>query len=178
MSFTKIFLSAAFLTCLAAAARAQATCALTVDKAPEIRGLRLGMPLSEVKSIAPDIQVYDRGFGYSSGALNQASTIDAVRFKGVNSISLNFVDERLTGLSVSYDNSVYWENTGQFVAKVSEAFKLPAAWEGDDVRIMSCNGFKITVQPNSIAIADTKSPEVVLRRQAEEAERKRQNFRP
>src|SRR5436305_9700180 len=90
MSFTKLFLSAACLMCLATAARAQAACTLTPDKAPAIRGLRLGMTLSEIKSFAPDIRVNDQGFGASIAGLDQVGKIDPVRFKGISSVFLHF----------------------------------------------------------------------------------------
>jgi hypothetical protein len=175
MSFTKILLSAAFLICFATAGRAQVACTLTVDKAPEIRGIRLGMPMSEIKSFAPDIRINDQRFGESIAELDQLNKRDAVRFEGVSTIFFHFVDERLTGFSVSYDNSVYWDSASQFIAKISEALKLPAAWEGET---MNCNGFKITAQPNNISLAETNAENVVRRRALAEAERKRQNFRP
>lgn len=178
MSFTKILLSVALLVCFATAGRAQSTCTLTVDKAPSLRGFRLGMPLSEIKSLAPDIIVNDQGFGGSVAVLNQLNKRDALRFKGVDTIFLHFVDERLTSFSVSYDASINWKSTSQFVAKVSEVLKLPAAWEGDDVKTMNCNGFKITAQPNNISLEETNADNVVQRRKAEEAERKRQSFKP
>lgn len=179
MSFTKLLLSAACLACFATAARAQAACTLTVDKAPAIRGLRLGMTLGEIKSFAPDIRVNDQGFGESMAALDQVGKVDPIRFKGVSSVFLHFVDERLTAFSVAYDPSVHWESTSQFVAKVSEALKLPPAWEGsDDAKTMTCDGFRIGAQPNSISMGIPDADKVVRRRRAEEAERKRQGFRP
>ncbi|MDQ3917491.1 MAG: hypothetical protein M3348_03365 [Acidobacteriota bacterium] len=178
MSFTKLLLSAACLACLATAARAQAACTLTVDKAPSIRGLRLGMTLGEVKSFAPDIRVTDLGFGESTATLNLLDKADPARFKGVNAVFLHFVDERVTDLSVLYDPSVNWESTSQFVAKVSEALKLPPAWEGGDSQTMACDGFKITAQPNNISLGIPDADKVVRRRKAEAAEKKRQDFRP
>jgi hypothetical protein len=178
MSFTKLLLSAACLACLATAARAQAACTLTVDKAPSIRGLRLGMTLGEIKSFAPDIRVTDLGFGESIATLNWLDKADPARFKGVNAVFLHFVDERVTVFSVVYDPSVNWESTSQFVAKVSEALKLPPAWEGGDSKTMVCDGFKITAQPNNISLGIPDADKVVRRRRVEAAEKKRQDFRP
>jgi hypothetical protein len=179
MRFTKIILFAAFLMCLATAARAQSTCTLTVDKAPELRGFKLGMPLSEIKAFAPDIKVNDQGFGASNAVLDDLNRRDAVRFKGVNTIFLHFVDESLTSFTVRYNDSISWEDASQFVAKVSESLRLPAAWEGDDIqKRMNCNGFRISAMPNSIGLEETNAENVVRHRRAEEAERKRRSFTP
>lgn len=179
MNFIKLLFAAAFLTCLATAARAQATCTLTVDKAPELRGLRLGMTLGEIKSLAPDIKVNDQGFGQTYTSLSgEQLKADATRFKGINSISFSLVDERVVGFSIDYGDSVRWESTSQFVSKVSEALRLPAAWEGDDTKTMSCVGFKIVARPNNIGVGMSNAYDIVQRRRAEDAERRRQGFKP
>ena len=188
MKLTKLMLAAAFASCLASAhAAAQPSgCRLGLEKAPELRGFRLGMSLDKVKTRFPDVGVTPGEFGQSRFDLNGANIRAAgpATSEGVNQLSLNFLDERVVGVSVHY-SGVEWQNLGQFTSKISEAFNLPDAWKrgaGGDASLDSgafrLKAFRTSVSSVLLELSDPSAGETVQRRTEEQKERRRQAFRP
>lgn len=167
----------------AAAAAQQRACALKVESAPELRGFRLGMPLSQVKARFPGALVRGSEFGLSSLSLDMFTLrkADGAAFSGVSDFGLEFLDEQLVRMTAQYDGSAEWKDPDQFAARVSEALKLPAAWEGvggESRRQMNCGGFLLSIHPNHIEVRDAAAYQTLRERREEFKDRRRQEFRP
>ena len=182
MNLVRTLLVAIFALCGAATVAAQQppACPLKLENAPELRGFRLGMPLGQVTARLPGVEVNTGEFGLkwaSFSAANLKGSEEA--FNGVDLVRLEFVDERLTALDLSYKNSVGWDNNEQFVARVTEALKLPGTWRREDSSAtLVCDGFSISVYPNNISMVDQRGRQLVRQRRQAAAEKKRQGFKP
>lgn len=134
--------------------RAQtAQCSLKLAELPpsaELFGFRLGMTAEQVKARLPHIAFGPiDDFGVSKTTTNPAfnSDLDKTAFGGVRTISLNFLDNRLSSLWLGYESSFKWTTVPDFVAGISQSLRLPAAWEpwksrGSRIR---CSDFEITL---------------------------------
>ena len=189
---------------LAALARAQSPnttsqCALTVAQSPEIRGVRLGTSTSKLLTLFPetmnrmaiDAAVRDSkradSYGYGNFELRPDNSSANEKFSGVEFISIQMLDERVTSFYVSYTGP-YWNSLDQFIGKLSASLNLPAAenwkWEGgDSVKSLKCNGFSVVVHSsgganNYVAVRDTAAPEIITSRRDAAREKARQAFKP
>jgi hypothetical protein len=107
------------------------------------------------------------------------------RFAGVNYIAVWLLDERVTSFHVEYTGTA-WSNVDQFVAKLSEGLRLPAAsWEGNQQSShLTCDGFKVEAYASTgtewsmVRVVDPSVPQVVAGRREAEKERARQAFKP
>jgi hypothetical protein len=134
--------------------RAQTTpCSLKLAELPpsaELFGFRLGMPVEQVKARLPHIAFGPLDdFGVSKTTTNPAfnSDLDKIAFGGVRTISLDFLDNRLSSLWLGYESSYKWQTVPDFVAGISQALHLPDAWEpwksrGSRIR---CADFQLTL---------------------------------
>jgi hypothetical protein len=158
-------------------------CSLTLAQAPELRGLRLGMNISEVKAKLPAIskdidskQEDKYGYfevGYSPGSTWQLGKGRNYGLQEVENVYLEFLDGRLTCIAISYAQS-RWENkdgvpdAGQYSSYVSKLLKLPNAWEGDwNRRILRCEGFELIAYID-LLIFHPSLPTLVLKESAAE----------
>ena len=171
-------------------ARAQdGVCRLGVEQSPSLRGLRLGMTAAQLKQAyprLPDLRADE--FGQARATLGGLRDVDAAAFEWVESINVNFVDDRLVELQVYYE-SVPFESLDQFVARLRESLKLPGAWvgEGYGVRTLTCDGFEMGAGATSysthsmtpyVRLRQPGADAVVSKRVAEKRERQRRAFRP
>jgi len=134
--------------------RAQTTqCSLKLAELPataELFGLHLGMTAEQVKARVPQIVFGPTDdFGVSKTTINPDfdPRIDKTAFANVRSISLDFLDDRLSSLWLGYESSFKWSTVPDFVAGISQSLRLPAAWEpwkshGSRIR---CSDFDITL---------------------------------
>jgi hypothetical protein len=181
MKYTNLTLAVLFTLFVAAAASAQQPtrqCTVGVENAPELRGLRLGMTLEQVKSRLPSLQVKPSRFGLTTASLDYTYPVAAktAGLEGVQSISLEFVDEHLVKIGIMYSNSINWQTPRQFSERVAAALKLPDAWEnGFNMR---CEGFNVSVIPNYISMSEVQPYEIIRQRRAEYEEKERQGFQP
>ena len=190
-----------FLTCVSLAAVGQtpsgpaAKCGLTRAQAPEIRGIRLGITSQQLLAMFPDdanhqrineaIKQSKRADQYGFGRFDLRSDIETrdPRFAGVNYISIEMVDERVTTLTIAYAGPE-WNTVGQFVAKLSEALHLPlASWDPgtESSQSLKCDGFMVNAylgQENTVRVLDTSARGVVANRRQMVKEKERQAFRP
>lgn len=117
---------------------ANSRCSLTAANAPSVRGLRLGMTTDELLALFPggakrkDLKdtiekakaATSRDVVYIS--FNPASDSGKAQFDGVDSVGAGLLRGRVTDLSVVYIGAT-WTSIDVWVAKLSEAFNLPAA---------------------------------------------------
>lgn len=158
-------------------------CSLKLAELPassELVGFRLGMTTEEVKKRVP--QVVFGGvdpIAVSKTTINPDfdPRIDKASFPGVRTVSLDFLDGKLTSLWFGYDPTFKWRTVDDFVKGISPALRLPNAWGDWRVRgrRLRCADFEITVsmlgEGPSFRILDLNAEETIAaRRQAKEEE--------
>jgi hypothetical protein len=180
-----------------AAPAAKQQCSLSLGQSPEIRGVRLGMTADKLLVAFPEIdnrtsieravQESKRTYSYGAGtfSLNQDPGAANPKFTGVSRIGVEILDERVTSFYVAYTGPE-WKNVEQFIARLSEAFKLPGAdsWTpepGDSNRSLECNGFVIDVHAggyNSVRVRVPSATRIVEDRREAVKEKARVAFKP
>lgn len=121
------------------------TCSEKRANLPAIRGLKLDMTKSAVMKIYPSMQFADKQ-GMQYGTVGKASIKDAELQKGVETITVVFVKDKLASALVTYDENVSWVSSTEFTEYVGESLQLPVlAWKtggGTDRKIV-CSDFVI-----------------------------------
>ena len=106
-------------------------CQLRVEQSPEVRGLRLGMTLEEVKKRYPALEI---------PAADEASGTDievnkygpnwrgdlGFNLEGVNRINFSSVDGRVSRISIHYERKPERISREEFSSLLSETFNLPS----------------------------------------------------
>jgi hypothetical protein len=146
--------------------------------APELFGFRMGMTPVQVKARVPQVAFQrPNDFGVSKTSLSPDfdPRIDKASLAGVRTISLDFVDDRLTSLWFGYDGSFKWQTVPDFVKGISQSLHLPDAWKSWRVRgqQINCADFQMTVVmvgegPSFHVIDETAEQTIAARRQAKE----------
>jgi hypothetical protein len=132
-------------------------CDLTLEDAPVIRGLKLGMARSDADRIipldrvtildSPDIRAYPKPGGAGS-------------FENVSQVTARFVEDKLHGLEIEYsEDAVKWKNARDFAENLSANLNLPARFwkynaKNPVLSEMQCREFliKINSSINEIAV--------------------------
>ena len=169
------------LLCAAIAPAQDRQCTLKLAQlpdAPELFGFRMGMTKDQVKVRVPQV-VFGRTneFMVSKTSINPDfdPRIDKSAFAGVRTVSLDFLDDRITSLWLGYDSSFKWHTVPEFVEGISQSLHLPDAWtswksRGQQLR---CADFQMTVsivaEGPSFRILDENAEETLTaRREASE----------
>jgi hypothetical protein len=146
--------------------------------ATELLGFRLGMTKEEVKKIVPQTR-FGRvdDFGVSKTTINPHfdTSIDATKFFGVRSVSLDFLDDRLTSLWIGFDETYKVHAMDDFALAISQSLRLPQAWSPwrSGGRQMRCADFQVTLQtvargPSFRILNVLADDTIAARRQAKE----------
>lgn len=146
--------------------------------ATELVGFRVGMTTVQVKARVPQVVFGPTDeFGLSKTTINPDfdPRINKSTFTGVRTVSLDFVDGRLTSLWLGYDSSFKWHTVPDFVKGMSESLRLPNNWtswrsRGQQLR---CADFQMTVAivsegPSFRIIDETAEQTLAARREAAE----------
>lgn len=158
-----------------------AQCSMKLADLPEsaeLVGFRIGMTGEQVKARLPQI-VFGRPdeFGVSKTTINPdfAPLLDKTAFANVRTISLDFLDNRLSSLWLGYESAFKWQTVPDFVEGISHSLHLPAAWEpwksrGSRIR---CADFQITVTTlaggaSFHLIDETAEQTIAVRREAKD----------
>jgi hypothetical protein len=146
--------------------------------APELMGFRLGMTTDQVKARVPQALFAKADeFGVAKTSINPDfdTRIDKSTFPGVRTVSLDFLDGRLTSLWLGFDGSFKWKTVPDFVKGISQSLRLPAAWTSWRTRgqQLRCADFQMTsiivAEGPSFRIVDEAAEQTVTaRRQAKE----------
>ena len=134
--------------------------------------------MDQVKLRVPQI-VFGRTneFGVSQTSISPDfdPRFDKASFAGIRTVSLDFLDSRLTSLWLGHDRTHKWQTVPDYVKGISETLKLPNAWTSWKTRgqRLSCADFEITLTPlgegPSFRINDLVAESTVAtRRQAKE----------
>ena len=178
---TLVVAAAAVIGTITGANAQEAQCSLKLAEipvSPELVGFRLGMTTDEVTKRVPQV-VFGRTdeFAVSKTSINPDfdPRIDKASFTGVRTVSLDFLDSRLTSLWLGYDPTFKWRSVDEFVKGISQALRLPNAWSQWRLRgqRLRCADFEMTVSPlgegPSFRILDLSAEETIAaRRQAKE----------
>jgi hypothetical protein len=147
--------------------------------APELFGFRMGMTTDQVKKRIPHVVFGPvNEFGVLKTSINPDfdPRIDKTLFSGVRTISLDFLDGRLTSLWLGYDGSFKWRTVPEFVKGISQSLRLPDAWTSWKARgqQINCADFQMTVtfvaEGPSFHITDTIAEQTVAARREAKAE--------
>jgi hypothetical protein len=171
------------LACAVCAVGQDARCSLKLAELPvttELVGFRLGMTRDQVKARVPQV-VFGRTdeFAVSKTSISPDfdPRIDKASFPGVRTVSLDFLDDRLTSLWFGYDATFKWQTVDDFVKGISQSLRLQDAWSQWKIRgrRLRCTDFEITVsmlgEGPSFRILDLTAEETIAaRRQAKEDE--------
>ena len=142
------------MVCAGAAVAQGDKCTLKLAElttSPELRGFRVGMTLEEVRARLPKAQ-FPRAdeFGFASMNVfpDYEQGIDKKSFEGVRTVSLEFMDDRVTAVWVGYDKTFKWQTIDEFVAGITPALKLPNLWRSKfRNRVLDCADFTVAVIP-------------------------------
>jgi hypothetical protein len=157
-----------------------AQCTLKSDQlpdAPELHGFRLAMTPEQAKARVPLIQ-FGRAdeIGLIKTSINPLydPRFDKVSFADVRTISLDFLDEKLTTLWIGYESTFKWQTVDAFVAGISKSLNLPAPWTPKrGGQQLHCDGFTIAVSliagSPSVRLSDDAADETIATRREEAA---------
>src|SRR6476659_6768183 len=145
---------------------------------PALFGFHLGLTPEQAKTRVPQVSFgHVDAFGVSKTSINPDfdASIDKASLKGVRTVSLDFLDGRLTSLWFGYDSTFKWATVPDFVAGISQSLHLPDAWRPWKFRgqQISCADFDMTVTivaegPSFHIIDETAEETIAARREAKE----------
>ena len=162
-------------------------CGLTLDAAPNIKGLKLRMTTDEVLALFPgaknDPQISaelsrpPRQFGIGNLMVRPEKYESKAQYTEVNQITLTFLDGRVSKVHVGF-NGPEWPHVDKFVAKFVEGTNLPgvdqwAAYVGLDnqLKVLACSDFELRVFAggqggtlNYVQMLDLKADETLKER--------------
>jgi hypothetical protein len=169
------------LLCVSIAPAQERPCTLKLAQlpdAPELFGFRVGMTKDQVKARVPQVAFgRTNKVGVSKTSINPDfdPRIDKSTFAGVRTVSLDFLDERITSLWFGYDSSFKWHTVPEFIEGISRTLHLPDAWRSWKSRgqQLRCTDFQMTVsivaEGPSFRILDEHADETLTaRREAQE----------
>lgn len=154
MQFIRAVSTLAFVLVCAVAAMAQGAgrCSLKlaqVGQAQELQGFHPGMTVEQVKARVPNFQPGPTdAFGLMKTSFSpdyDPATAKNV-FQGVRTISLEFLDGRLTSVWIGYNKSFKWQALDEFVTGMGRALGLPTPWaqRSRGGQQLDCNDFQVT----------------------------------
>lgn len=169
------------MTCAGAVVAQEGKCALKLSElpsAPELRGFRIGMTVEQVKARVPKLQLRPADeFGFTSLNIfpDYEPGIDQAAFEGVRTVSLDFLDGRVSSIWIGYNQTFKWQTINEFVSGITTALKLPDAWRSKSRnRLLDCADFALAVIPvgesPSLKISDEAARELLDKRQTAKEE--------
>ena len=174
-------------------------CNLAREKAPAVRGVKLGMTADELYAVVPgiggnykEVMVRARNFPQFGFVSLGANPVGGDKFNGIEGFNFGFFDERVVQYSVYYrgPNSVprgpYWPNGDDLIARFADAYHLPgpANWVGNaNSKLLRCKGFDVRIDTSGdarIHVVEPGTPWVAEQKKRREAfdEQLRRDFKP
>jgi hypothetical protein len=162
---------------LAVSASAQCTQKLaTLPAAAEVFGFRLGMTQDDIKQLVPQ-SAFPRtdDFGVAKTTINPHfdPKIDQVKYKGVRSISLDLLDDKLTSLWIGYDENFKVQTVDDFVKLISTSLQVSGPWSSWKSRgqQLRCADFQLIVSTlaggPSLRLLDLSAEDTIAARRQE-----------
>ena len=121
-----------------------------LPQAAELSGFRMGMTMDQVKARVPQVTFGPTDdLGTSKTSINPYfdSRIDKSGFADVRTVSLDFLDGRVTSLWIGYESTFKWPTVADFVKGISQSLLLPDAWSPwkSQGQQLKCVDFQATV---------------------------------
>jgi len=152
-----------------------------LPQAAELSGFRMGMTMDQVKARVPQV-VFGRtdDLGTLKTSINPYfdSRIDKSGFADVRTVSLDFLDGRVTSLWIGYEPTFKWPTVADFVKGISQSLSLPDAWSlwKSQGQQMKCADFQVTAssvaQGPSFRILDLAADATLTARRIAKEEKK------
>jgi len=169
------------LVCSAGVLAQENKCTLKLaelPESPELFGFRAGMTVDQVRTKVPAIVIPRSNlFGVAQTSISPDfdPKFDKKAFVGVRTVSLDFLDDRLSSIWLGYDSTFKWQTVPEFVKGISQSLRLPDAWATWKTRgqRLVCSDFQMTVtmlgEGPSFRINDTHAEQLIAeRREAQE----------
>jgi outer membrane protein TolC len=136
-----------------------ASCSLTLAQAPSIGGLRLGMTLAQTTVLFPSLKSSPPNkVGVTNVILSRSDLARNQFFDGVQTVLLQFVEDRLYFIHVGYPVTNSWNNKDEFLASIAQKLNINGDWEPfynwqdknvrdlSDLRSLAleCTGFRLS----------------------------------
>lgn len=147
-------------------------CEIPIEKAPEVRGLRLGMT--------------EKAAAAEAGVRFEDDLVDRIYLRTVTQrgLQLQAFDDKLYLIRTSYD--VKWNGVGEFIANFAPKLGLPKrGWRfgyGEYDARLTCRGFDVELRvlgdASQMKIWDTSVPKEIERLKREYEEDKKKGIRP
>ena len=197
--FTCLVLLSIAGTLTAQTDQSYAGCNLAREKAPAIRGIKLGMTADELYALVPgiggnykEVLVSARNFPQFGVFSLGAYPVDGDKFSGIEGFNFQFFDERVVQYFVYYrgPNSrppgPNWQNGDDLIARIADAYHLPgpANWAGNaNSKLLRCKGFEVRINTSAnpqIQVAEPGTPWVAEQKKRSDAfqEQLRRDFKP
>lgn len=150
------------------------------QRAPEIRGIRLGMTTAQFQRLYPKAQMVRKRSDVGEVVFRNIASEDP-NLKGIVSLLSYFLDGQLYFLVVDYDDRIKWTGIDQFVERFSQPLGLRTKWDGYfDDRTLRCHSFIVKAEMTTgrprITIQDRNAVSKLNKR--EEQLKSPANFRP
>lgn len=174
----KLIIVTAMTMLLAAAGAAQ--CKRTLEQAPEIRGLRLGMSYEEAEKVLGaewKVSTFDPTY-----ITMYRHTQDVYGFEGTRSIHLNAFDQKVIEISVQY--TVRWGSSDEFAVNFTPKLGLDVKDLVSDRSYvtMDCGAFTVKfdalVGDSMLTLKDTAGVAARAKAIRDEEERKKRAIKP
>jgi hypothetical protein len=145
--------------------------------AAELRGFRLGMTTEQVKARVPQVvfgHKDDLGVSKTSISPDFDPKIDKSNFGDVRTVSLDFLDGRVTSLWIGFEASHKWNTVAEFTKGISQELSLAGEWTSKGrAQTLKCVDFQASVSliggGPSLRLVDVPAEQIILaRRQAKE----------
>lgn len=132
-------------------------CKIKLSQAPTLRGVRLGMTVSEVFALFPGVEknevlrhrMAEPRFGVTTANIIPGNYESKEKYAGVRSIDFGFLDGQLNFFTFIYNGPV-WKDDDQLAAKVAESLDLPGveSWTHKTQfgKAIACEGFEVKAQ--------------------------------
>jgi hypothetical protein len=166
-------------------------CELTLDQSPVIRGLKLGQSHAYRTAnlrfqydglILSDVDRRQKETGIVEERISPEILESSVTMRGIQSVSLTYLDDKLISIVVLYDDSATWKNNIQFTDSVARSLDLPTkGWIGAGPSVLLCNGFSVTTGSHhraGLMVTRSNAAEDVKARIEQVEEAKRRAFKP
>jgi hypothetical protein len=129
------------------------TCSLKATElkpAPDLYALHLGMTTEEVKKALPLVE-FGRAnrIGVMRTSFNPHfdTRVENAAFPDVRTISLDFLDSKLTTVWIGYESTFKWPKLDAFVMNFSQSLGVSPNWQTKrNGRELDCDGFSIFAQ--------------------------------
>lgn len=143
-------------------------CPLTIDRAPVIRGLKLGMIEKDAEAFLGELR-----FTPNFETMTRSTSVfvtDKDGFENVRFISLQTFDSKIYRIDVSYRTGVQWHSLGEVIENFAPKLGLPDKLWNKDLfgyrATMPCKGFEVEINTHidvDVVLTDMKVVEQIAK---------------